>query len=91
MIPQDRDGTFSTALFECFQRSEKALALSIMEMYVQGVSARKVAAITETLCGRSFSSQQVSKLAKGLDEKVTEWKNRPIEGEYPYIVVDPRY
>ena len=56
LIPQDRDGTFSTSLFECFQRSEKALALSLMEMYVQGVSTRKVAAVTETLCGRSFSS-----------------------------------
>ena len=91
LIPQDRDGTFSTSLFECFQRSEKALALSLMEMYVQGVSTRKVAAVTETLCGRSFSSQQVSKLAKGLDEKVTEWRNRPIEGDHPYIIVDARY
>jgi|BarGraNGADG00312_1021997.scaffolds.fasta_scaffold22870_2 putative transposase len=91
LIPQDRDGTFSTALFECFQRSEKALALAMMEMYVQGVSTRKVAAITEELCGRAFSSQQVSKLAKGLDEKAEEWRNRPIEGKYPYLLVDARY
>jgi len=91
LIPQDRDGTFSTSLFECFQRSEKELALSLMEMYVQGVSTSKVAAVTETLCGRSFSSQQVSKLAKGLDEKVAEWRNRPIEGDHPYIIVDARY
>lgn len=73
------------------ERSEKALALSMMEMYVQGVSTRKVAAITEELCGRGFSSQQVSKLAKGLDEKVEEWRNRPLEGAYPYLIVDARY
>jgi len=63
----------------------------MMEMYVQGVSTRKVAAITEELCGRAFSSQQVSKLAKGLDEKAEEWRNRPIEGKYPYLLVDVRY
>jgi len=91
LVPQDRDGTFSTALFECFQRSEKALALAMMEMYVQGVSTRKVAAITEELCGRAFSSQQVSKLAKGLDEKVDEWRNRPIEGKHTYLIVDATY
>ncbi len=91
LIPRDREGTFSTSLFDCFQRSEKALALSMMEMYVRGVSTRKVAAITETLCGRAFSSQQVSKLSRGLDERITEWRNRPIEGEHPYIVVDARY
>ena len=67
LIPQDRDGTFSTALFERYQRSYKALTLTIMEMYVKGVSTRKVASITETLCGRSFSSQQVSKLTAELD------------------------
>ncbi len=62
LIPQDRDGTFSTTLFCRYQRSDKALVLAIMEMYVKGVSTRKVADITEKLCGRSFPSQQVSKL-----------------------------
>ena len=90
-VPRDREGRFSTELFERYQRSEKALVSALAEMYVQGVSTRKVAAITEELCGRAFSSQQVSKLAKGLDEKVDEWRNRPIEGEHPYLVVDARY
>jgi putative transposase len=92
LIPQDRDGTFSTALFERYQRSEKALALSLMEMYVQGVSTRNVKAITEKLCGKSFSSQQVSKLASELDERLTAWRTRSLEGEaYPYLWVDATY
>jgi putative transposase len=56
LVPQDRDGTFSTSLFERYQRSDKALVLALMEMYVKGVSTREVAAITEKLCGKSFSS-----------------------------------
>jgi len=88
LVPKDRDGTFSTSLFERYQRSEKALVLSMMEMYTQGVSTRKVASITEELCGRSFSSQLVSKLSGELDEKVAEWNNRPLEVDYPYLVVD---
>lgn len=92
LVPQDRDGTFSTALFERYQRSDKALALSLMEMYVQGVSTRKVASITETLCGRSFSSQQVSKLASELDEKLEAWRTRRLDNDaYPYLFVDAMY
>ena len=62
-----------------------------MEMYVKGVSTRKVAAITEKLCGRSFSSQQVSKLARNLDGEVEAWRSRPLEGSHPYLIVDARY
>jgi transposase-like protein len=62
-----------------------------MEMYVKGVSTRKVAAITEKLCGKSFSSQLVSKLAKDLDAGVESWRTRPLEGERPYLLVDARY
>jgi putative transposase len=92
LIPQDRDGTFSTSLFERYQRCDKALALSMMEMYLQGVSTRKVASITETLCGRSFSSQQVSRLAAELDEILEEWRTRSLRGEvYPYIFADATY
>ena len=54
-MPRDRSGEFSTALFERFQRSEKALVSALVEMYVQGVSTRKVKAITEELCGHSFA------------------------------------
>jgi hypothetical protein len=56
-VPQDRHGRFSTELFERYQRSEKALVAALAEMYVQGVSTRKVRAITEELCGHSFSPE----------------------------------
>src|SRR5947209_40143 len=60
LVPQDREGTFSTALFARYQRSERALVLALMEMYLEGVSTRKVADITEALCGYSFSKSLVS-------------------------------
>jgi putative transposase len=66
LVPQDREGTFSTRLFSRYQRNEKALVLALMEMYVEGVSTRKVKDITEELCGSSFSKSLVSSLASSL-------------------------
>ncbi len=64
LVPQDREGTFSTRLFSRYQRNEKALVLALMEMYVEGVSTRKVKEVTEELCGTSsFSKSLVSSLA----------------------------
>jgi putative transposase len=91
LVPQDRDGNFSTSLFDRYQRSEKALVAAIMQMYVQGVSTRNVARVTEELCGRSFSGQLVSKLAKELDYELVAWRERRLDGEYPYLIVDARY
>src|SRR5690625_2201738 len=91
MVPQDRDGTFKTELFERYQRSERALVLSLMDMYLQGVSTRKVKEVTETLCGTSFSKSQVSRLAGELDEELQAWRERPLETAYPYLMVDARY
>ena len=88
LVPRDREGRFSTELFERYQRSEKALVLSLMQMYVQGVSTRKVKKITQELCGIDVSKSQVSKLAQGLDEQVEAWRGAPIEEQYPYLVVD---
>jgi len=62
-----------------------------MEMYVQGVSTRRVKKITEELCGLEVSKSQVSALAKGLDEEIALWRGRPLEKAYPYLVVDARY
>jgi putative transposase len=91
-VPQDRDGTFSTQMFARYQRSEKALVLALMEMYVQGVSTRKVREITEVLCGTSFSKSLVSELAGQLDTELEAWRNRPLtETTYPYLSVDARY
>ena len=75
-VPRDRNGEFSTALFERFQRSEKALVAALAEMYVQGVSTRKVKAITEELCGHSFSASAISTINKGLDETLTKFAHR---------------
>ncbi len=91
-VPQDRDGTFSTQMFGRYQRSEKALVLALMEMYVEGVSTRKVREITEVLCGTSFSKSLVSELAGQLDTELEAWRNRPLtETTYPYLSVDARY
>ena len=91
-VPQDREGTFSTRLFARYQRNEKALVLALMEMYVEGVSTRKVKEITEELCGTSFSKSLVSSLAGGLDAELGAWRSRPLKGEaYPYLFVDARY
>jgi transposase-like protein len=67
-VPQDRDGRFSTELFQRYQRSEKALVGTLAEMYVQGVSTRKVKAVTEALCGHAFSASAISGINKTLDE-----------------------
>ncbi len=75
LVPQDRAGTFSTQLFARYQRTEKALVLSLMEMYLHGVSTRKVRAITATLCGTTFSKSLVSRLASTLDTFVAGQKN----------------
>ncbi len=91
-VPQDRDGTFSTELFARYQRSEQALVSTLMEMYLQGVSTRKVAAITEELCGVSFSKSQVSALTSRLDADLATWRNRRLDAQpYPYLCVDARY
>src|ERR1700693_2944443 len=63
-VPQDRSGQFSTELFERYQRSERALVAALAEMYVQGVSTRKVKAITEELCGHSFSASSICRFPR---------------------------
>ena len=90
-VPRDRSGEFSTALFERFQRSEKALVSALAEMYVQGVSTRKVKAITEELCGHSFSASVISTINKGLDETLTKFARRRLTDDYPYVILDARY
>jgi len=92
LVPQDREGTFSTRLFSRYQRNEKALVLALMEMYVEGVSTRKVKEVTEELCGTSFSKSLVSSLAGSLDSELQAWRNRRLEAQaYPYLFVDARY
>ena len=90
-VPRDRSGQFSTELFERYQRSEKALVAALAEMYVQGVSTRKVKAITEELCGHEFSAATISRINQGLDETLERFATRRLEEAYPYLILDARY
>jgi len=89
-VPQVRDSSFYPEALEKGLRSERALVLSLAEMYVQGVSTRKVKAITEQLCGISVSSSQVSNAALLLDTELEKWRNRSL-GEYPFLFLDAYY
>ena len=89
-IPQVREGGFYPHSLEKGMRSERALLLTLAEMYVQGVSTRKVAAITEKLCGTQISASQVSRASKQLDDELETWRTRPL-GEMVYLYLDARY
>jgi transposase-like protein len=89
-VPQVREGGFYPEALEKGQRSERALMLALAEMYVQGVSTRKVAAITEQLIGSAVSSTQVSRATGLLDESLKAWRERPL-GEFRYLYLDARY
>jgi putative transposase len=90
-VPQDRDGRFSTELFERYQRSEQALVATLAEMYVQGVSTRKVKAITEELCGHAFSASAISAINQRLDESLAAFAQRRLEEPFAYLILDARY
>jgi len=90
-VPQDRAGRFSTELFERYQRSEKAFVSALAEMYLQGVSTRKVKAITEELCGHSVSASIVSTINQKLDADLERFARRPLEEPHPFVVLDARY
>lgn len=89
-VPQVRQGEFYPSALEKGLRSERALKVTLAEMYVQGVSTRKVAAITEQLCGRSVSSSQVSQATQHLDQVLEEWRQRAL-GQCRYLYLDARY
>lgn len=90
-VPQDRQGRFRTEVFERYQRSEKALVGALTEMYIQGVSTRKVKAITEELCGHEFSASTISRLNEKLDEELERFAKRRLTEAYPYLILDARY
>jgi transposase-like protein len=90
-VPQDRQGRFRTDVFERYQRSEKALVGALTEMYIQGVSTRKVKAITEQLCGHEVSASTISRLNEKLDQELDRFAQRRLTEPYPYVVLDARY
>jgi putative transposase len=89
-IPQVRNGDFYPSSLEKGLRSERALKLAVAEMYVQGVSTRRVAAVVEKLCGTPISSTAVSRAAAELDSVLESWRNRSL-GCFPYVYLDARY
>ena len=93
-IPQVRDTTepFRPSLFDRFQRTEKALLITLQEMYIKGVSTREVSRLMEEMGGFEVSPQAVSNAAIQIDEAINIWRERPLEGvNYPYLIVDARY
>src|SRR3982750_2573483 len=82
-VPQDREGRFSTELFERCQRSEQALVATLAEMYVQGVSTRKAKAVTGGLGGHAFSASAISAINKRLDESLAAFAQRPLAEPFP--------
>ena len=89
-VPQTRDSEFYPSLLEKGLRSERALKLAVAEMYIQGVSTRRVKEITEALCGFEVSSSEVSRVAKEMDVALDQWRQRPL-GKMVYLQLDARY
>lgn len=90
-VPQTRDGEFYPSILERYQRSEKALVAALSEAYVQGVSTRKMAKVTEELLGKDFSASTISRFSAQLDTELQAWRSRPLETDYPYVLLDARW
>jgi len=90
-VPQTRDGEFYPSILERYQRSEKALVAALSEAYVQGVSTRKMAGVTEELLGKEFSASTISRFSAELDSELEAWRSRPLSEDYPYVLLDARW
>ena len=91
-VPRHRNEPFHTMIFDNYQRSEAALIAAMVKMVINGVSTRKVSAVVEELCGKSFSKSTVSQLCKKLDAEIEAFRNRPLDNlEAPFLMVDATY
>ena len=90
-VPRHRNTPFRTAVFDNYSRTEQAMLSGMMEMVVNGVSTKKVSDIVEELCGTSFSKSTVSSICCGLDGAVREFRQRPLTGRYPFVILDATY
>ncbi len=90
-VHQDRKGASGTELFQRYERSEKAFVSALMQMQVHGVSTRKVAKVTEAHCGHGFSASTISRINAKLDADLKRFAERPLEGLFPYLILDARY
>ena len=87
-MPKLRQGTFETAIIERYRRRESSVEEAMMEMYLAGVSVRRVEDITEALWGTKVSPSTISELNKKVYRHIEAWRNRPIEGDFPYVYLD---
>jgi len=87
-VPKLRQQTFETAIIERYRRREASVEEALIEMYLAGVSVRRVEDITEALWGTKVSPSTISELNKKVYIQIEAWRNRPIEGEYPYVYLD---
>ncbi|MBB4232983.1 transposase-like protein [Rhizobium mongolense] len=87
-VPKLRRQTFETAIIERYRRRESSVEETLIEMYLAGVSVRRVEDITEALWGTRVSPGTVSNLNKKIYAKIEEWRNRPIDGTHPYVYLD---
>ena len=91
-VPRHRNEPFHTMIFDNYQRSEAALIAAMVKMVINGVSTRKVSAVIEELCGKSFSKSTVSQLCKKMDVEIEAFRNRPLDNlEVPFLMVDATY
>jgi len=90
-LPCERSSQFKTQLFDRYQRSERAFLLALQEMYLQGVSTRRVQKITEALCSLPISASEVSRLTQELDQTLEAWRRRRLTEPYFALIVDARY
>lgn len=91
VVPRHRNVPFKTLIFDNYKRSEATLVASMAEMVINGVSTRKVSRVIETLCGELPSKSMVSEVCKELDQSVNEFRNRPLNKPYPFLIVDATY
>lgn len=90
-VPRTREGAFLTEVFERYRRLTGSLEEAVLEMYLQGVSTRKVEAITGKLSGIRISKDAVSRIAERLDETLSAWRSRRLDEAYPYLYLDATY
>lgn len=86
-VPQERSGAFRTRVFERYRRSEKALVATLAEMYVQGVSTRKVTRLAEDPVGHEFSPTTIPAMVSRLDGSLQAFAERRLEEPFPYLVL----
>ena len=90
-VPRDREATFLTEVFERYRRMTGSMEEAVLEMYLQGVSTRKIEAITGKLSGVKISKDATSRIATRLEETLTQWRSRRLDGVYPYLYLDATY